>query len=248
MNFRALVAALVLVSAPSLGAEPPDWQALSDQAIARYRAGDFAGAEAAATAALEAATAQYGPDHPAVATGLNNLAAVYRAEKKYAEAAPLYERALALREKTLPPDHPDVAVSLNNLAVLYDAQDQFERAEPLYKRALASRERSLPPDHPDLAASLSNLGELYLAQRRFDRAEPLLVRAYDIRAKALDHKHPDFLRTQRDLWSLYMSTEKFALAEEYHPEGEVTPNESTRRRMGAAASSPKGNDPTVRGR
>ena len=38
---------------------------------------------------------------------------------RYAEAEPLYERALAIREKALGPDHPDVATSLNNLAVLY---------------------------------------------------------------------------------------------------------------------------------
>ena len=36
---------------------------------------------------------------------------------KYAEAGPLYERSLAIREKVLGPDHPDVATSLNNLAI-----------------------------------------------------------------------------------------------------------------------------------
>jgi hypothetical protein len=35
---------------------------------------------------------------------------------KYADAIPLAQRALAIREKTLGPDHPDVATSLNNLA------------------------------------------------------------------------------------------------------------------------------------
>ena len=32
-----------------------------------------------------------GPDHPDVASGLNNLAELYRSEKKYAEAEPLYK-------------------------------------------------------------------------------------------------------------------------------------------------------------
>lgn len=37
---------------------------------------------------------------------------------KYAKAEPLYERSLAIREKSLGLNHPDVAVSRNNLAGL----------------------------------------------------------------------------------------------------------------------------------
>ena len=41
---------------------------------------------------------------------------------EYTEAVPLYQRALAIREKALGPDHPSTATSLNNLAALYLAQ------------------------------------------------------------------------------------------------------------------------------
>ena len=40
---------------------------------------------------------------------LNNLAALYDNQGRYAEAEPLYKRALAIQEKALGPDHPDVA-------------------------------------------------------------------------------------------------------------------------------------------
>ena len=79
-----------------------------------------------------------GPDHPSVASALNNLASLYKEEARYADAEPLYKRALAIREKALGPDHPDVAQSLNNLADLYSAQGRHADAEPLYKRARAS--------------------------------------------------------------------------------------------------------------
>ena len=59
---------------------------------------------------------------------------------RYAEAEPLYKRALAIPEKALGPDHPSVGTSLNNLAGLYRAQGRYAEAEPLYKRALAIRE------------------------------------------------------------------------------------------------------------
>ena len=70
-------------------------------------------------------------------TSLNNLAALYDDQGRYADAEPLYKRSLAIREKALGPDHPDVATSLNNLAVLYDEQGRYADAEPLYKRSLA---------------------------------------------------------------------------------------------------------------
>lgn len=40
----------------------------------------------------------------------------------YDEAAPLYQRALAIREKALGLEHPDVATSLNNIAGLFKSQ------------------------------------------------------------------------------------------------------------------------------
>jgi len=37
----------------------------------------------------------------------------------YAQARPLYERILAIRERACGPDHPNTAMSLNNLAGLF---------------------------------------------------------------------------------------------------------------------------------
>ena len=53
---------------------------------------------------------------------LNNLAELYRAQGRYADAEPLLKRSLAIYEKVLGPDHPDVGLSLNNLAALYNNQ------------------------------------------------------------------------------------------------------------------------------
>jgi tetratricopeptide (TPR) repeat protein len=66
-----------------------------------------------------------GPNHPEVGTALNNLARLYRAQGRFAEAEPLIKRSLAVSEKALGPDHADVGRSLNNLADLYQAQGRF---------------------------------------------------------------------------------------------------------------------------
>ena len=46
--------------------------------------------------ALRLSEREFGPDHRGVATVLNSLALVYRAQGKYAEAEPLHKRALEL--------------------------------------------------------------------------------------------------------------------------------------------------------
>ncbi len=77
-----------------------------------------------------------------MAASLNNLAELYRAQGQYAQAEPLYKRALVVFEKALGPDHPDVATSLNNLAALYRATKRDEEAETLEQRA--ARIRAIP--------------------------------------------------------------------------------------------------------
>jgi tetratricopeptide (TPR) repeat protein len=76
---------------------------------------------------------------------LNNLAGLYQAMGAYAKAEPLYQRALAIREKALGPTHPNTAVNLSNLAELYRDMGAYGKAEPLYQRALAIYEQALGP-------------------------------------------------------------------------------------------------------
>jgi len=46
------------------------------------------------------------------------LAKLYQAQGKSAEAEPLYERALAIRDRVLGPTHPDVVIILESYAAL----------------------------------------------------------------------------------------------------------------------------------
>jgi hypothetical protein len=48
--------------------------------------------------ALAIDEARFGPDHPAVGSDLNNLAALLQATNRPGEAEPLYRRALAIHE------------------------------------------------------------------------------------------------------------------------------------------------------
>jgi len=61
------------------------------------------------------------PDHPSVATSLNNLAELYCFQEKYEEALPLFQRALTILEKAYGSNHRDVATVLSHMANLFHA-------------------------------------------------------------------------------------------------------------------------------
>jgi tetratricopeptide (TPR) repeat protein len=132
---------------------------------------------------------------------------------KYADAVPLAQQVLAIREKALGRDDPGVATSLNNLAELYADQGRYADAEPSYKRSLAIREKALGPDHPDVATSLNNLALLYQSQGRYADAEPLYQRALAIREKALGPDHPNVASSLNNLAGLYADQGRYADAE-----------------------------------
>jgi tetratricopeptide (TPR) repeat protein/CHAT domain-containing protein len=202
---------LALWSAPAL-AQSDSWESQNSAGEAAYQRGDYAEAEQHFAAALEIAE-EFGADDPRVATSLNNQAVLYQTQGRYADAEPLFRRALAIREKVLGPEHPHVATSLNNLALLYHHQSRYAEAEPLFKRALVIWEKALGPEHPDVATSLNNLALLYHAQGRYAEAEPLWKRALAIREKALGPEHPDVATSLSSLAGLYYAQGRYAEAE-----------------------------------
>ena len=96
---------------------------------------------------------------------------------KFAEALPLAQRALSLREQALGPNHADVASSLENLATLYSAQGRYADVEPLLERSVTIRESVLGPDDPSLAPPLNDLAFVFSRQQRYSEAEVLYQHA-----------------------------------------------------------------------
>jgi CHAT domain-containing protein/Tfp pilus assembly protein PilF len=132
---------------------------------------------------------------------------------RYADAIPIAQRVLTIREKTLGRNHPDVAIALDNLANLYRLQGRYADAEPLLQRSLAIREQTLGHDDPDIAGSLLNLAALYLDQSRYADAEPLLQQSLAIWEKAFGRDHPDVALALNNLASLYVNEGRYADAE-----------------------------------
>ena len=115
------------------------------------------------------------------------------AERRYADAVPLVEKALALREKSLPPGDLKIANSVRDLAELRLMLGQLDRAEPLYERAVAMVEAALGKEELGLASLLNNLGVIRLEKGDLPRALVLFQRALAIREKALPPAHPEIV-------------------------------------------------------
>ena len=128
---------MVLVILIKANAYPQEalWNELNARVEKLYQQGQYAEALKDAEGAVKVAETTFGPDHPNLATSLNNLAELYRTQGKHAEAEPLHKRALSIREKALGKDHPDVAQSLNNLAELYKKMGNEDEAKRLEERA-----------------------------------------------------------------------------------------------------------------
>ncbi len=132
---------------------------------------------------------------------------------RYAEAEPLYQRALAIAEKSYGPDHPSVARDLNNLAELLRATNRPEDAEPLVHRALAIDEKSYGPDHPSVATDLNNLALLLSDTNRLAEAERLYRRVLAIFERSLGADHPNVATALNNLAGLLRATNRLAEAE-----------------------------------
>jgi Tfp pilus assembly protein PilF len=141
----------------------------------------------------------YGDEHPKVATDLNNLAELLRAQGKYNETEPLHRQSLEIKRKVLGEQHPSVAASFNNLAELLKTQGKYDEAEPLYRRSLAIDRKVSAlmsvclfhrtscqvygDEHPKVATDLNNLAELLRAQGKYDEANPLYQQSLAISRK-----------------------------------------------------------------
>jgi CHAT domain-containing protein/Tfp pilus assembly protein PilF len=132
----------------------------------------------------------------------------------YAEAIPLAERVLVIREGVLGPNHPDVAVTLNSLAVLYKDTSDFARAESLFRRSLSIDEKVFGKDHPNLAITYGNLATLYFDTGDYGQSELLMKKALELREKSFTRNHPDVALSLHNLARIYQAKGDYARAEQ----------------------------------
>ncbi|KAG8921087.1 hypothetical protein FRC00_009153 [Tulasnella sp. 408] len=104
---------------------------LNNQALARSRAGDHAGAEVLHKQALEIKINSTGPNSIQAALSYNALGETQLKLGKFDEAEESLSRAVEIRENGGPGAAFDAAVSKENLAQVYEAKGLWEQARQI---------------------------------------------------------------------------------------------------------------------
>jgi CHAT domain-containing protein len=118
-----------------------------------------------------------GPDHPATANTLNNLATYLDRRGKPEEAEQLQRRALDILDRSLGPLHPDTAAMLTTLAVMLDRQGKLAESEALYRKAVEIARQAGNPRI--LLLNSSRLGYSLAKRGRYSEALPFYKEAVD---------------------------------------------------------------------
>ncbi len=126
-----------------LGVRIPDnqWRRPHEAGRESMSRGQFGEAEREFATAVELARA-LGEDDPREALSLFNQADALVAQARFADAIPLFQRALEIDEKVLGPDHPDVVPVLEHFAVPLRETGQIAQAEAAEKRVRCIHARS----------------------------------------------------------------------------------------------------------
>ncbi len=135
--------------------------------------GALAEADRLSRAALAAARG-LGPRDPLMATALNNLGVLRKAQGRYAEALACYRRAAPLLSRA---DREARATLHHNLGGIAHAQGRLAQAEPHARRAVVLREAALGPHHPSVAADVAALAAVVESRGQLARAAQLYRRS-----------------------------------------------------------------------
>lgn len=116
--------------------EETPWESYKNAGLEALAQAHYLEAEESLLAALKEAE-KFGDQDIRLATSLNNLANLYRAQGKHSEVEPLLQRALATYEKMVGPEHPYVALGLVNYAAFLREVGRNAEADKLEERATA---------------------------------------------------------------------------------------------------------------
>ncbi|CAF1334267.1 unnamed protein product [Adineta steineri] len=121
----------------------------------------------------------------------------------YKKAIWYYEKALEIRQKTLPSNHPDLTTSYNNIGSVYKNMGEYSKALSFYEKALEIQQQTLPSDHPDLAASYNNIGSVHDEMREYSKALPFYEKAFEMFQKKFPSNHPVLANSYNNIGFAY---------------------------------------------
>ncbi len=203
-------------------AEPPDdrlIESLGSLVMAYVYQGKYEPALEPAKRIVEVQEKKLGPTHLGVAAALNDLGGLYKDQKKFDEAEPIFKRAASiLQGKTSPRELVLMAMVQHNLCEMYRDQKKLDEAEKAGKEALSIRESVLGAQKPAVADTLRVLASVYVAAGKSAEAEAAYRGALAIRSKSQGWNRPVMVESLVDVAGACAAQDKNEEAERYFKE------------------------------
>lgn len=139
--------------------------------------------------AAEGFVAQYGPEAPAVALAISNVATAEQLLGSHEAALTHNLRALEMNRAILGPSHPEVSRVLSNIGAVYLNTGRLDEALAHFEASLAILEEQFDPHHPDIISTRSNIAAAHWQRRDIDRALEEQRRIVTLRREHLGNDH-----------------------------------------------------------
>jgi tetratricopeptide (TPR) repeat protein len=172
-----------------------EWSYWNDMGYMSLQEGDYVRAAGRFQRAIEFARPSSKHDPRLLARSYGDLAMALLQQGRAAEAAPLAEWALIVREAYTPQGSEAVAQSRYNLAMIEIALERMDDAEGHMKGCIASYEKVLGARSGRLVPYLNDLAYFYMTRKKLDKAEALYRRCIDLPEESLALDSPDRARS-----------------------------------------------------
>lgn len=202
-----------LASSDALTAKRLEWGALFEKATAEIKAGRTDAGVIYVEQALRLAEQTFGSNDSYTQESIKSLASLYLAQHRYAEAEPLYIRAMAVSARLLGDDHLETLTLAGELADTYQGLGRYADAEPLYARALTVMERVAGSDHRDTLTAINDLAGNYARQGRYADSQRLYRRGLEASERVLGTDNMVTLAFGGNLATVYVREGRYAEAE-----------------------------------
>jgi eukaryotic-like serine/threonine-protein kinase len=180
------------------------------------REGQFERAEREYRRAWDGFATSLGAEDPEVAQSIMHVGYVLQNDaRRLDEADSLFQRALAIRRKSLGEAHALVAATLNDIADLRLSRGDTTSALPLARQSFAITQKAYGPDHPLAVSSIQQMANNYARAGRLDLAEPLMRSVVPMMRRIRGDDHAAVASADIDLARIMIDRGEYAAAQPF---------------------------------
>ena len=125
----------------------------------------------------------YGPDHPQVASTLNEIGSVALCGKRLDDAEAAYRRMLDIYRKVYGDNHYLIAVAMSNLSTVAMRRGTSQRPSDMMHEVVARFTSSLSPEHMSTGIARIKLGRTLVKQQKWSTGAAESRAGYEILVK-----------------------------------------------------------------